>query len=93
MSDAYFEYLTGTIMVPAEAPEEWQKEGLGKFYLSPNDEQWGQSLCRVLYHESVHFWQLFSSAYIANLVSDDWRRLQHYEETGEVLPLSSISPA
>jgi len=87
--DPHFEYLTGIVKVPASAPLEWQKEGLTEFYRSPNDDAWGATLCRVLYHESIHFWQLFSSGYVANLVADDWRRLQHFRATGEVRPLST----
>ncbi len=85
--DPHFEYLTGTVTVPASAPTEWQTEGLGEFYRAPNDDDWGATLCRVLYHESIHFWQLFSSAYVGNLVADDWSRLQHFRSTGEVKPL------
>jgi len=86
--DPHFEYLTGTVKIPASAPPAWQKEGLGEFYRAPNDDAWGAAVCRVLYHESIHFWQLFSSAYVGNLVADDWRRLQHFRATGEVRPLS-----
>ena len=43
-------------------------------------------LCRILYHESLHFWLLFSSAYIASLVADEWNRLLHYEQTGVLSP-------
>lgn len=85
--DPHFEYLTGTVKVPASAPTEWEKGGLGEFYRAPNDDAWGATLCRVLYHESIHFWQLFSSAYVGNLVADDWRRLQHFHSTGEISPL------
>ena len=85
--DPHFEYLTGTVTVPASAPTEWQTEGLGEFYRAPNDDDWGATLCRVLYHESIHFWQLFSSAYVGNLLADDWSRLQHFRSTGEIKPL------
>lgn len=85
--DPHFEYLTGTVTVPASAPMEWQTEGLGEFYRAPNDDDWGANLCRVLYHESIHFWQLFSSAYVGNLLADDWSRLQHFRSTGEIKPL------
>ena len=85
--DAHFEYLTGVINVPATVPAKLTNDGLGQFYLAPNDEEWGASLCRVLYHESIHFWQLFSSAYVANIVDHDWIRLQHFRDTGQVQPL------
>ena len=85
--DAHFEYLTGVINVPATAPAKLVDDGLDQFYLEPNDEEWGASLCRVLYHESIHFWQLFSSAYVANIVDHDWIRLQHFRDTGQVQPL------
>ena len=86
--DPHFEYLTGSVTVPASAPAQWQDEGLEEFYRAPNDESWGAPLCRILYHESIHFWQLFSSAYVGNLIADDWRRLEHFRVKGEVRPFS-----
>lgn len=81
-----FDWLTGAMRIPADAPPEWAGEGLGAFYQGPNDERWGGTLCRVLYHESIHFWQLLSSAYLANLTQYEWVRLEAFEATGEVEP-------
>jgi len=81
-----FVWLSGTVTVPAPAPRAWRDDGLKAFYQDPNNPVWGGSLCRVLYHESIHFWQLLSSAYLANAVQDEWLRLQQFERTGELRP-------
>jgi hypothetical protein len=83
-ADPFFDPLLGVVRVPAEAPVEWRENGLDEFYAGPNDERWGRTLCRVLYHESLHYWQVFSSGYIANLVAEDWQRLLEFEKTGQV---------
>ena len=84
MAAPTFEYLTGIARVPAAAPEQWRDEGLDAFYAHPNHPDWGPTLARVLYHESIHFWQFLASAYIANLVAEEWHRLEEFERTGEV---------
>jgi hypothetical protein len=83
-----YEYLSGTLTVNADAPEDWQAAEELPFWTDPNNDAWGTKLCRVLYHESVHFWQFLSSAYIANLVAEEWSRLVRYEKTGVLLPAS-----
>jgi hypothetical protein len=83
-----FDFLSGVVTVPAEAPAAWAHDGLDEFYAHPNDERWGAALCRVLYHESLHFWQLLASAYLANLVAREWGRLLEFETTGEIVPQS-----
>ncbi|MDJ0969157.1 MAG: hypothetical protein QNJ06_04595 [Kiloniellales bacterium] len=40
---------------------------------------------RVLFHETVHFWQYLNSGYLMRLVEEDWSRLTHFENTGEFL--------
>lgn len=89
MSEGGFEFLTGAVTVNVVAPQELQQDGgLPEFYRNPNHELWGGKLCRVLYHESVHFWQILASGYIANLVAQTWHRLTTYELEGHVLPIS-----
>jgi hypothetical protein len=66
-----FVWLSGTVTIPVRAPEEWATDGLVEFYKDPNKPEWGGTLCRVLYHESIHFWQLLSSAYLANASQEE----------------------
>jgi hypothetical protein len=80
-----FDWLDGTVRVPVPMPTAWA-EGLGDFYQAPNDDRWGGSLCRILYHESIHFWQLLSSAYLANLVQEEWLRFADYMRNGMLRP-------
>jgi hypothetical protein len=89
LNELKFDYLIGSIDVPAIAPENWKKEGLSEFYQNPNNPKWGSTICRWLYHESVHFWQFLSSGYMANLVATEWNRLIRFKETGEIDEISS----
>ena len=77
--DGTYDYLSGAATIPVVAPEQWKKEKFYEFYARPNDEEWGEKLCRILFHESLHFWQFLSSSYIASLVAEDW-------ESGQVEP-------
>jgi hypothetical protein len=91
-----FDYLSGTISVNRAAPDEWRTRCTPvtrqhytfdlPFWSDPNNDAWGIHLCRILYHESLHFWQIFSSAYVASLVADEWSRLLTYEATGTPPP-------
>jgi hypothetical protein len=85
-----FVWLSGTVTIPAQAPEAWRRDGLSEFYRNPNHQDWGGALCRVLYHESIHFWQLLSSAYLANGLQDEWLRLLEFEQTGHLRPASEL---
>ncbi len=85
-----FVWLSGTATIPAQAPEAWKSEGLAEFYRNPNHPEWGGNLCRMLYHESLHFWQLLSSAYLANAIQDEWLRLLEFEQTGHLPPVSEF---
>ena len=85
-----FEFLSGTINISAPLPDSLQEKGLDSFYEDPNNSQWGDVLCRVLYHESIHFWQFLSSGYIANLISEEWKRLNHFEQMNEIIPKSDF---
>lgn len=87
-----FDWLDGTVTVPASKPAAWGST-LDDFYRSPNDGRWGRSLCRVLYHESTHFWQLLSSAYLANLVQAEWMRLRAFEDHGQWPPVDDAVAA
>ncbi|MEK6750565.1 MAG: hypothetical protein AABY83_15405 [Pseudomonadota bacterium] len=40
----------------------------------------------ILFHGAVHFWQVFASGHIANLVAVEWERLVQYEKTGNMTP-------
>ncbi|MGA9773835.1 MAG: hypothetical protein WBV94_32695 [Blastocatellia bacterium] len=79
-----FDYLSGAVCVNAAAPESWIDQYELPFWEDPNNEEWGGTLGRILYHESVHFWQFLSSAYLANLVAEEWVRLLEYEKTGQL---------
>lgn len=84
MSGYAFDFLSGTVTVRAEAPEAWEREGLAAFYQDPNEPRWSGMLSQVLLHESAHFWQFFASGYLANLVADEWQRLNTFEASGKV---------
>lgn len=91
MTAAVLDYLTATMRVGIDAPDAWlavPHDAMYQFYENPNDERWA-SVSRILYHESIHFWQLFSSGYIGNIVGDDWHRLVTFEKTGRILPPSA----
>lgn len=85
-----FVWLSGTVTIPAQAPEAWRRDGLIEFYRNPNHQEWGGVLCRVLYHESIHFWQLLSSGYLANALQDEWLRLLDFEQSGHLGPASEL---
>jgi hypothetical protein len=83
-----FDFLAGIVRVDMPAPETWKKEGLVNFFTDPNDPNWGSNLCRKLYHESLHFWQLLGWGYVANCAAADWQRIVTFETSGTVPPLS-----
>ena len=85
-----FEFLSGAINISAALPDSLQEQGLDPFYKDPNNAAWGDELCRVLYHESTHFWQFLASGYIANLVNEEWTRMNHFEQNGEIMPESDF---
>lgn len=37
---------------------------------------------RVVFHETVHYWQQVGQGFPAKLVEEDWERLQHFEAAG-----------
>jgi hypothetical protein len=40
---------------------------------------------RILFHETVHFWQQMGQGYLLLRVDEDWRRLQEFLDTGKAL--------
>jgi hypothetical protein len=45
---------------------------------------------RVFVHETLHFWQVLSSGFIANLALSEWRNLLKFECSGEFEPRAKI---
>lgn len=83
---ADFDFLTGIVRVDAPAPPAWREQGLTPFFTDPNHEAWGGTLCRRLYHETLHFWQVMGWGFVANAVAADWLRLLQFEASGQVPP-------
>jgi hypothetical protein len=83
MSQVAFDYLTGVVRLDVARPAELD-EDLGEFYRAPNDQRWGDQLCRILYHESIHFWQFLASGYLANIIAAEWRRVEAFRDHGTV---------
>jgi hypothetical protein len=79
-----YDYLSGIVTVERDAPLEWRGDAVLPFWMAPNDPRWGRSLSRVLYHESIHFWQFLNSPYLIRIVGRLWDQLLHYEATGEL---------
>jgi hypothetical protein len=73
-----FRPLDGTVTLDADQPAGWA-ERVNEFYRHPNSDEWKGDLGRVLYHESVHWWQVLSSGYVANLVQEDWAAVLRFE--------------
>jgi hypothetical protein len=87
-----FVWLTGTVTLPVDLPEGLKESGLPIFFEKPNDPSWGGALGRVLYHESIHFWQLLSSGYLANALAGEWVNLEMYERSGRISPSDPSLP-
>jgi len=58
----------------------FQDRSLEAFY---NPKTFHPRQSRVLFHETVHFWQYLNSGYLMQLVEEDWSRLIHFEDTGD----------
>lgn len=86
---ADFDFLSGIVRVGAPAPEAWRNEKLTAFFVDPNHADWGAALCRRLYHETLHFWQLLGWGYVANCAAATWRRVLEFEQNGTVPPPSA----
>ncbi|WP_455203316.1 hypothetical protein [Kaarinaea lacus] len=89
MSEIAFDYLTGCVRLSVNQPPELE-ESLDAFYQDPNNENWGDQICRTLYHESVHFWQFLASAYLGNMISAEWKRIETYRDSGEITETSEL---
>jgi hypothetical protein len=80
-----FDFLTGVVHVDADAPPQWCEEAVLPVWAHLNDPEWGDRLPRLLIHETVHFWQVLGSGYLANLIADEWQRLTTLETQGTLL--------
>ncbi|MFE6096418.1 hypothetical protein ACFQ7M_31195 [Streptomyces massasporeus] len=45
---------------------------------------------RIIFHETVHYWQQLSQSFLIELASEEWGRLRHFEETGQVLEIGEM---
>lgn len=79
-----YDYLSGIVTVKRDAPVDWKSKAVLPFWEAPNDPRWGERLCQVLYHESLHFWQFLNSPYLIRVVGNLWEKLQSFEQTGEL---------
>ncbi|MDH4274940.1 MAG: hypothetical protein OEW08_07875 [Gammaproteobacteria bacterium] len=79
-----YDGLTATLVVDAALAT---KEGMSLREIFRNPRELGiePSAVGVLFHGAVHFWQVFSSNFIANLVAVEWERLVQYENAGTIL--------
>ncbi len=46
---------------------------------------------RVIFHETLHFWQQCSQTFLVKMVEENWERLKTYENTTKILPVGSTS--
>lgn len=53
-------------------------------------KDWRPPLSRVVFHETVHYWQYISHAHLIHLVTEDWMRLKHFDATGQSLPPGNL---
>ena len=79
MSDARFDFLSATLYLPDS-----RDPGVDTARVEVPLDDLTPAARLIWVHESLHFWQLFSSSYLAKLVSEDWQRLVDFEESGEV---------
>jgi hypothetical protein len=56
------------------------------WYVLTGPKDWRPPLSRIIFHETVHYWQYIGHAHLVHLVVEDWARLQHFAATGECLP-------
>lgn len=83
--DNSFDYLSGCVSVNRDAPDEWKTEAVLPFWYSPNAPEFGEQLSRILYHETIHFWQLMYSPYLLRTVGKMWEQLLRFESAGELV--------
>lgn len=81
-----FELLTGFVFIDGDAPDSLRDDagGLEPFFVAPNASDGLGALARVLFHESLHFWQVAASSCVAWVVVDEWQRLIDFEKSGKV---------
>ncbi len=44
---------------------------------------------RVVFHETVHYWQQISQGFLAKMAEEDWQRLSRFESDGSLLDAGS----
>ena len=44
----------------------------------------------MLYHESLHFWQILSLGYVTKLVEQNWIRFINFEKVGTIIPYTDL---
>jgi hypothetical protein len=59
------------------------------FLLEPR--KYSSPAVRVYVHETLHFWQILSQGYIANLALDEWLQLKEYEKNCRIPEIASLS--
>ncbi len=92
ISDSSFDFLSARIIIDSDCP--WNvtdgPESLIRFFEDPNGMRAGSistpRASRILCHETLHFWQILASDYLANLVILEWSRVKLFESTGVMLP-------
>lgn len=69
---------------------------VGEAWAPPNPfvlagpKAWRPHVSRVIFHETVHYWQYIGHAHLIQLVEEDWARLKHFGATGEILPPGNL---
>lgn len=79
-----YDFLSGIVTIRREAPADWEGKAVLPFWTAPNEDEWGRRLCRVLYHEALHFWQFLSSPYLIEVVGRLWQQLENFEARGQL---------
>lgn len=71
------------VSMVVDVGEQW---ALPNIFALTGPKDWRPSLSRVIFHESIHYWQYIGHSHLINLIEEDWSRLKHFERTGEILP-------
>ncbi|MDO3376639.1 hypothetical protein [Geoalkalibacter halelectricus] len=69
---------------------------VGEAWTPPNPyslagpKDWRPPLSRVIFHETIHYWQYIGHTHLIRLVEEDWGRLRHFDKTREILPPGAL---